>query len=148
MNKPEYALSLFNNGYSCAQSILVAFAQEAGINNEIAFRIAAGLGGGIGRTQNICGAINAGAIVIGMKLGRFKPNNSEAKDDVAQIVGKFVSECRDELGSTQCFELVKVDLNNPEQKKQAAESGHLSTVCNNAVFKSASILERYLDKNP
>ena len=147
MNKPEYALSLFNNGYSCAQSILVAFAQETGINDEIAFRIAAGLGGGIGRTQNICGAINAGAIVIGMKLGRFKPNNNEAEDEVAQLVGTFVSECREVLGSTQCFELVKVDLNNPEQKKQAAESGHLAKVCNNAVYKTATILEKYLDKN-
>ncbi|HCX99167.1 MAG TPA: hypothetical protein DG754_03420 [Bacteroidales bacterium] len=148
MSKSEQALSLFKNGYNCAQAILVAFANEAGVDAEMAFSMASGLGGGVGRTQNICGAINAGAIVLGMRLGRYQPGDNDAKNDVAYLVGQFVSECRKELGSTNCHELLKIDINNLRLKKQAADSGHLAMVCNNAVSKSAEILERFLAEKP
>jgi len=57
MERRNKALALFDNGYNCAQAILVAFADSGGIEEETAFRIAAGLGGGVGRTQNLCGPL-------------------------------------------------------------------------------------------
>ncbi len=148
MSKSEQALSLFRKGYNCAQAILVTFSNEAGVDAGMAFSIASGLGGGVGQTQNICGAINAGAIVLSMRLGRYQPEDKERKNDVAYLVGQFVSECRKELGSANCHELLRIDINNLRLKKQAADSGHLASVCDNAVSKSAEILERFLTENP
>ena len=42
MENIETALELFNKGYSCAQSVLVAFAGEVEIDRSVAFRIGAG----------------------------------------------------------------------------------------------------------
>jgi len=147
MSKSEQALSLFINGYNCAQSVLIAFASEAEIDTNMAFIIASGLGGGVGQSQSICGAINAGAIVLGMKFGRYEYTDMSAKDNVTKLVGKFVSECRKELGSTNCFELLKINTNDAVKKKEAANSNPLSNVCNNAVSKSAEILEKFLAEN-
>lgn len=144
MERRNKALALFDNGYSCAQAILIAFADAGGIEEKTAFRIAAGLGGGVGRTQNICGAINAGAIVLGLRHGNYTPDDLEAKNRLAEMVGQYVNECRKELGATQCLELTKVDLNNPELKQLANESGLLAKICNNAVWKTADILTKYL----
>ncbi len=138
------SLQLFANGYSCAQSILVAFASAVNIDHDLAFSIGAGLGGGIGRTQNICGAINAGAIILGLKFGRYNPSDAESKNRMANLVHQFVDECKQTLGATQCLDLIKVDLNNKEQIQSAQESGQLSNICNNAVLKTAEILTRYL----
>jgi len=147
MNRSEQALSLFTNGYNCAQSVLIAFASEAEIDAKMAFRIASGLGGGVGQSKNICGAINAGAIVLGMKFGRYEYTDKNAKDNVAKLIGKFVSECRKELGSSNCFDLLNIDSDNAVIEKETTNSDRLSNVCNNAVSKTAEILEKFLAEN-
>ena len=146
--KPDAALKLYNQGYNCAQSILVTFAEEAEISAEMAFSIASGLGGGIGRTQNVCGAINAGAIVIGLKFGKHEPNDVNSKNWVVNHVGDFIKECRQELGESQCSDLLKFDINDPKQNMEAEESGHTLKVCNNAIATTAKILEKYLKNDP
>lgn len=138
------ALELHNKGYNCAQSVLVAYAEEVDVDRNVAFRIGAGLGGGVGRTQNICGAINAGAIILGLKFGAYSPDDVESKNRISELVSRFIHDCNQSLGSTQCLELVKVDLNNPDQKKFAKDSGYLSRICDNAISETARILNIYL----
>lgn len=144
MNRSEKALNLFKKNYSCAQSVLIAFADEVDIDKNLAFRIAAGLGGGIGRSQNICGAINAGAVVLGLKFGNYTEDDIESKNLMANVVGQYIEECKRALGATQCLDLIKVDLNNNEQKDFANKTGHLERVCNNAVYVTSEILEKYI----
>lgn len=147
MNRISLAVELFKQNYSCAQSILIAFADEAGIDRNLAFKIGAGLGGGIGRKQYICGAINAGAIIIGLKHGNYLHDDINSKDLLSKMVGNFVDECQSKLGGTQCLELIKIDLGNEEMRDYASKSGFFDRVCNNAVEQTASILEKYLAKN-
>jgi len=144
----DVALKLFSQGNNCAQSILVAFAEEAGIDAGMAFSMASGLGGGIGETQNICGAINAGAIVLGLKFGKHNPNDSNSKDWIAAHVGNFIKQCRQELGDSQCSGLLKFNFNDSEKKKEAEETGHTLKVCTNVVETTARILIRFLNQNP
>jgi C_GCAxxG_C_C family probable redox protein len=146
MMSKEKSQELFNQEYNCAQSILVAFASQVGLDEETAFRVAAGLGGGIGRTQNVCGAINAGAIVLGLAHGNYKPEDKDAKKATGDLVGKFVNDCKQALGATQCLEITKIDLNNEELRQYANEKGNLSAICNNAVERVALILESYLNQ--
>ena len=145
MNKITQAVELFKQDYSCAQSILIAFSPEAGIDNELAFKLSAGLGGGIGRRQHICGAINAAVIVLGLKFGNYLPNDLEAKEKMTKLIGQFVDECEEKLGGTQCLELIKIDLNNDELRQYATNCGFFDRVCNNAVEQTAIILEKYLN---
>jgi C_GCAxxG_C_C family probable redox protein len=146
MNSVEKSKELFNNEHNCAQSILVGFASKVGIDDRAAFRIAAGLGGGIGRTQNVCGAINAGAIILGYAIGDYTPGDADSKKATGDLVGEFVNECKLTLGATQCLEITKIDLNNEELRQWATNKGFLSAACNNAVEKVAQILDNYLNR--
>lgn len=42
--------------YNCAQSVLIPFAKEAGLDVETAYKIASGFGSGM-KTGKVCGAI-------------------------------------------------------------------------------------------
>ena len=63
------AEALFTGGCNCAQAVFAAFADEFGMDEELAKRLATGLGGGVGRMREVCGAVSAAAMVIGMRLG-------------------------------------------------------------------------------
>jgi len=147
MERSKLAVELFKNGYSCAQSVLIAYAEEVGLDSEIAFRIAAGLGAGIGKRQYICGAINAGAMVLGLKYGNYTANDKKTKEKVSNLVGSFVDDCELKLGGSQCLELIKIDLKNDELKQYASDCGFFDRVCTNAVEQTAIILEKYLQAN-
>jgi C_GCAxxG_C_C family probable redox protein len=144
MAEKEEALKLFNEGNSCAQAILGAYCLRVELDSSTAFKIGSGLGGGIGRKQHICGAINAGAIILGLKYSSGVSGDTETKENTSRIVGNFVTECESLLGSSQCKDLLKIDLSNPDERLAAKESGHLKRVCDNAVVQTAMILEKYL----
>ena len=144
MNKINDALKLHEEGNNCAQAILGAYAHSVDIDPKTAIKIGAGLGGGLGRKQHICGAVNAGAIILGLKYSNGISGDIDSKENVSKIVGDFVSECEKNLGSVQCKELLKIDLSNPSERMAAKESGLFVKVCNNAIKQSAIILEKYL----
>jgi C_GCAxxG_C_C family probable redox protein len=80
MNKPEIASDYMKKGYNCAQSIIKAYANEVGINQEDAIRMASALGGGVARNGHICGAVSGAALIIGMKFGSTDPADFTAKE--------------------------------------------------------------------
>jgi len=144
MKEINLALNLFDEGNSCAQAILGAFAQRVNIETKVALKIGAGLGGGLGRKQHICGAISAGAIVLGLKYSSGIPGDTESKEKVSEIVGNYVTECERILGAVQCIDLLKIDLSNPNERLSAKESGLFERVCNNAVVQTAKVLDKYM----
>ncbi len=144
MSRPISAINNFKNGNNCAQAILAAFAESVNINSDIALKIGAGLGGGVGRKQHVCGAVNAGAIILGIRYGSGVSGDNESKEKVSEIVGNYVAECEKILGNIQCKELLKIDLSNPTERMAAKENGLFDRVCDNAVQQAAIILEKYL----
>ena len=52
-NKREKAQALFKQGYNCAQSVLLAYADELGLDKKPAAIIASSFGGGIGRMRKV-----------------------------------------------------------------------------------------------
>ena len=130
---------------TCAQSIMAVYGPEVGLSIEQSLQIGSSLGGGIGYQQHICGAINAGAIIIGLKHGNSVHGDMEKKKRAIKLAGDYVLECQQILGNTQCSELIKLDLNNAEQVSKANADGLFDRVCNNAILKCAEILEKYLN---
>ncbi len=63
----ERAVELFMSGCNCSQAVFVAFAPDLGASEEIALQISAGLGGGVGRMREVCGAVSGSAMVVGLK---------------------------------------------------------------------------------
>ncbi len=55
MELAETAVERFNNGHSCSQAVFSALAERLGMDCEMAVRVAAGFGGGMGRLGATCG---------------------------------------------------------------------------------------------
>ncbi|MEW8563773.1 MAG: C-GCAxxG-C-C family (seleno)protein, partial [Candidatus Thiodiazotropha sp.] len=51
--KSEAAVARFCDGCNCSQAVMTAFAERYAIDDSLAMRIAAGLGGGVGRMGDV-----------------------------------------------------------------------------------------------
>ena len=100
MNRIQKAEELFRGGCNCSQAVFAAFADEFGLDEELAKRLATGLGGGVGRMREVCGAVSAAALVIGMRLG---PDKMKAYPAIQDFCAKFREQC----GSIVCRELLE-----------------------------------------
>ena len=110
MTRAEKAEGLFTGGCNCAQAVFAAFADELGMDEELAKRVSCGLGGGVGRMREVCGAVTGAALVLGMRHG---PDKTAAYPSVQDFCAKFKAEfgsivCREILeGKRPCVEMVK-----------------------------------------
>ena len=57
------AEELFHEGYNCSQSVVLAFADLTGVDEALLEKISIGLGGGVGRLREVCGAVSGMAMV-------------------------------------------------------------------------------------
>ncbi|MFH0825799.1 MAG: C-GCAxxG-C-C family protein [Pseudomonadota bacterium] len=111
---------LFQTGFFCAESVLLAIAEAKGIRSDIVPKIATGFCSGIARTGRTCGALSGGIMAIGMLFGRSTPGESvlDTYDRVRQLLDMFDSK----FGSTTCKELIGCDLGTEEGRKYFQES--------------------------
>jgi len=71
-NKKETAVKKFLENYNCAQAVFYAFSDDLQFDKNAALKMACGFGAGMGRKEEVCGAVTGGIIVIGAKFGRGK----------------------------------------------------------------------------
>jgi hypothetical protein len=68
--RKDVAVEKFLAGYNCAQAVLYAFCDDLCLDKDAALKLACGLGAGMARRQEVCGAISGGIIALGLKHGR------------------------------------------------------------------------------
>lgn len=102
----ERAVELFMQGKNCSQAVFVAFATDLGLTEETALAISIGLGGGVGRMREVCGAVSGSAMVVGLKY----PELSKA--EVYEKVRDIADEFKKTNHSIVCKELL--GLSKPE----------------------------------
>ena len=141
MEKSEQAKSLFLSGHNCAQSVLLSFASDLHYSTELAEKIAAGFGGGMGKTQHTCGAVTGAIMVLGLFHGEKVNNNEELKAESYRSVKELMQAFTEEFGTTSCSELTGCDLNTPEGTAQFRESHTMENVCAECVARAVKIVE-------
>lgn len=99
MNRIDKAEALFTSGCNCSQAVFAAFADELGLDEETAKKVALGLGGGVGRMREVCGTVTGASMVLGMKHG---PDKASAYAKIQDFCARFKAEC----GSIVCRELL------------------------------------------
>ncbi len=99
MTRVDKAEALFKSGCNCAQAVLAAYADEVGLDEETAKKVSCGLGGGVGRMREVCGAVSAAAMVLGARHG---PDKATAYAAVQDFCARF----KKETGSIVCRELL------------------------------------------
>lgn len=102
----ELARSLFKSGYNCSQSVFMAYADVYGIDKDFAARLAAPLGGGMGRLREVCGAVSGAFLVAGQEFSAENPEDRDAKTQNYAVVQELAEQFKKENGSIICRELL------------------------------------------
>jgi len=141
MNRSEQAGELFLSGYNCAQSVVLSFADDLKFSKELAQKMAAGFGGGMGKQQETCGAVTGAIMVLGLLKGEEVNNNDELKTaaygSVKDLTRDFVAIYK----STKCRDLIDCDLNTPEGEAKFKDENIMEIVCAGCVKKAVEIVE-------
>ena len=112
--------------YNCAQSVLAAFAPDAGMSAEDACRVSANFGSGM-KMGGTCGAVTGALMVLGLY----------GIED-ATAVGRLLRAVRDNhQGCLNCADLLRMN-------KEAG--GKQKPHCDGMVYECVAILEEMLAK--
>lgn len=149
MNEKERAMELFHEGYNCSQSVFTAFAYRFGIDEETAKKISAGLGGGVGRMREVCGAVSGAAMVIGSICSAADGKDNENKQKNYELVREFADRFIKGNGSIVCRELLGLDVkmeNTAKPDSRTAEY-YKKRPCDELVGDAAEILAEIINEN-
>ncbi len=91
-----------------------------------------------------CGAVTGALMVIGLKYGRVKAEDVQARDKTYEIVKEFVKRFKSKNGSLICRELLRCDISTTQGMKTAEEKKLFDTLCPGLVQSASEILEQVL----
>lgn len=144
--RSDKAVRLFKSGYNCSQAVFAAYADVFGLDTDTALKISAGLGGGVGRSREVCGTVSAAAMLIGMKYGATDGDDSEGKKLCYYKVQEFIAEFKKENPSIVCRELLglsKGENQNPTPDERTQQY-YKKRPCVQLVEDSALALEKII----
>lgn len=147
--RKDKAAELFLEGFNCAQSVFVAFSDRFGIDESTAKRISAGLGGGVGRQREVCGAVSGGALVIGSLVSAVSGDDSKSKQKNYELVREFSELFKERQKGTiicrEILELAEAEKESAKPDERTAEY-YEKRPCLKAVCTAAEILEELIEK--
>lgn len=92
--------------------MLLALAEQQGIQSDAIPRIATGFCGGLSRTGNLCGAVSGAVMGLGLAFGRRTPQDS--REQAFGAVQTFLTRFETHFGSLTCLGLTGCYLGTPE----------------------------------
>lgn len=102
----KIAAELFCNGCNCSQAVLVAFAEDCGMDKVTAMRLSSSFGGGMGRLREVCGAVSGMFMVAGLLEGYVTEDGKEKKDAHYTRIQELAKEFTDIHGTYICKNLL------------------------------------------
>jgi C_GCAxxG_C_C family probable redox protein len=128
--KNEVAAEKFLSGYNCAQAVLYAYGPDLGLPGETALKVATGLGAGMGRRGEVCGAVTGGILVLGLKYGRGVQQDRSATEETYQKTLELMAWFEKRHGSCFCRVLLGgCDLLTAEGQQYFKEHDLLHKTC-------------------
>lgn len=106
--------------------------------------MAGAFGGGMARMGETCGVVTGSMMAIGLKHGKIKAADDEAKEKTYRLVIEFVDRFKARHGSIVCRELLDCDMSTPEGLQDFKDRKLIETHCARFVKDAADILEGIL----
>ena len=140
--KAEYAISLHDKGYNCAQAVFLAYADRMDMDEKTAAKLASSFGGGMGCLREVCGAVSGMFMVTGMLYGYDDPKAPEEKKEHYGKIQELAAKFKEQNGSIVCRELLGLDggANRQTPELRTAEY-YKKRPCKELVGMAAEILE-------
>ncbi len=149
MNRYEKeAIDNFLAGYNCAQSVLMAFAEDCGMERDYAARLASSMGGGFGGLREMCGAVSGMSMVLGVLYGYNEPKNPTVKKAHYQRVNRLISKFKEMNGSYLCGDLLGIKGSTDPQPAPRTEEYYKHRPCAKFCGDCARLVSEYMEGNP
>ena len=142
--KPDQAAATFINGFNCAQAVFSTYAEEFGIDRTTALKISCGLGAGMGRRQEVCGAVSGAILLVGCKHGKTIREDNASNDLTYKLVRDFSEKFIARNGSISCKELLGCNLQTPEGQQVFKENNCKELKCSRYVHDASELVEEIL----
>lgn len=150
MNEVKKAGQFFLEGFNCSQSVFTAFCDRFGMDEETAKRVSAGLGGGVGRMREVCGAVSAAAMVLGSVVSAVEGDDAQSKKKNYELVREFSERFKERHGGTViCREMLELDIpmENTAMPEDRTAEYYKKRPCLKAVEDAADILVQLIEEN-
>lgn len=144
-NRAEEVKKLFTEGYNCSQAVFAAYAEDLGLDKDIALKISSSFGGGMGKLREVCGAVTGMFMVAGMLKGYTDPAAYDEKSEHYQLIQQLGNRFKEVNGSIICRELLALpegpDSTPPEKRN---DEYYKKRPCKELVGSAAQIIDEIL----
>ena len=144
--RAQRAKAFFNEGYNCAQSVAMAYADITNLDEKMVATITASFGGGLGRLREVCGAVSGMAFVASFISPCPTADNAEAKKANYALVQEFAEQFRQQNGNIVCRSLLGLDRPKDEPTPSPRTSEYYQKrPCAEYVYDAALIVGKHLE---
>lgn len=132
----DLAEQYHNDGNNCVESVVKACNDglELGLP-DVAIRMVSGMGGGIGRSGCVCGALSGSCLVISSSVGRLDPSEKH-RTEVYKYTHEFHERFTKHFGASCCRALNRLSFGTPEYR----------TKCIKITAEAADMVSDYLQE--
>ena len=131
-SRVENALENHGKGYNCCQAVACAYADLAGVDENLIFAAGEGFGAGMGGMQCTCGAVSGACMVAGLLKSSRNTEDPVTKGGTYRITKEIAQAFKEKNGSVICK-----DLKGIETKKVLRS-------CDGCIEDAAKILEQVM----
>jgi C_GCAxxG_C_C family probable redox protein len=132
----------WESGFYCAESVLLALAEEQEIQSDLIPRIATGFCSGVARSCGMCGAVSGAILGLSLCNGRNSPD--ESVDDAYAIIRELMGLFVEKFGSINCQELIGCDLDTDEGQ-EFFRANNLHEQCGQYVEEAARMAMQLME---
>lgn len=149
ISRSERARRLFEQGYTCSQSVCLAFSDLVPLDEETLAVVASGFGGGVGRMRGLCGCVSGMTLILNFAHsynGPSKPDSAKAAlyADIQAVAEQF----RQKAGSLLCGELLgKAGQDTASTPSARTEAYYAQRPCAGLCALAAEILSHRLGES-
>jgi C_GCAxxG_C_C family probable redox protein len=144
-DRSDKAVAKFSQGYNCAQSVLYAFYEDLNLDKDKALKLACGFGAGMGRQEEVCGAVSGGIMVIGAKYGRGENEDKETTYNAYVKIRELMNQFSQRHGTYICRQLLNgCELTTQEGQATYKANEYFNKVCRPCVKSVVEILENIM----
>jgi len=146
MNNSQIAVNTFKEGYNCAQSVLSTFYKKLNISRDMALKLSNGFGGGMGRKQEVCGAVSGAILVIDFIYGRGENEDKQKQEKTYYKVRELIEKFEEKYETVNCMKLLDgCELSTPEGQERF-KSEKLIEKCYKYVESAVKILDEIIEE--
>ena len=144
MNRYHTAIKAHEQGFYCCQSVLAAFADRLGVDEQTYRKLGSGFGGGAG-TGELCGAVTGAVMALDLMLPADFSDPVSAKKKAVLRAKRLQQGFEEHFGHLRCRELLQ-DRSGDEKASPAVKALGLTNHCSVMIAAAVELVEELMEE--